>query len=419
MRAVSRLGKLWLAGALALAPGMALAQEAAPSSDTPAGDSVGPKELQNFTLNGTVTHAADQQPAAQAPQRTRQSRPQVQANPPVQSSAQPVTTSNAQSAPPAAPSPRRTEIVSREPAIARPERSPEPLSQPPASSSVTVGLPKLDADSSSASTPTVAPAPASPATFAPDPTPAGTLAPEHRFSLLPWLLAALALGAGGAFLFWRNRGREAFAGGPQIDAFTAPVPAAAPRPAPTPPAAAPEPPSPAPPTPGFVSTRLRPWVELGFHPLRCILDDERLTIEFEIELFNSGSAPARAVLAEASIFNAGATQDQEIAGFFANPVGEGERIVAIPPLKRMGFKTQVVAPRAQLQAYALAGRQVFVPVIAFNVLYGWSGGEGQTSVSYLLGRDTSGEKMAPFRLDLGPRIFRGIAARLLPTGVRR
>ncbi|HSQ98905.1 MAG TPA: hypothetical protein VLM36_03215 [Sphingomicrobium sp.] len=398
---------------------MALAQQAPPSSDTPAGDSVGPKELQNFSLNGTVTHPADQQPAVQAAPRTRQPRPPAQVSSSVQSSSRPATTSNAQSAPSLAAPPRRTEIASREPANSRPERAPEPSTQAPPSPSASASLPKIDAGSSTASTLPAASAPASPATFAPDPAPVGTLAPEHRFSLLPWLLAAIALGAGGAFLFWRNRGREAFAGGPQIDAFTGPAPAVAPRPAPTPPAAAPEPTSPAPTAPGFVSTRLRPWVELGFNPLRCILDDERVTIEFEIELFNSGSAPARAVLAEASIFNAGATQDQEIAAFFADPVGEGERIVAIPPLKRMGFKTQVTAPRAQLQAYALAGRQVFVPVIAFNVLYGWSGGEGQTSVSYLLGRDTNGERMAPFRLDLGPRIFRGIAARLLPTGVRR
>jgi hypothetical protein len=26
--------------------------------------------------------------------------------------------------------------------------------------------------------------------------------------------------------------------------------------------------------------------------------------------------------------------------------------------------------------------------------------------------------MGPFRLDLGPRIFRGLAARLMPAGVR-
>jgi len=140
-------------------------------------------------------------------------------------------------------------------------------------------------------------------------------------------------------------------------------------------------------------------------------------VQFEIELFNSGSAPARGVLVEATLFNAG--QDSQIGNFFANPLGTGERIAAIPPLKRITIRTQVAVPREQVQAYELAGRQVFVPVIAFNTLYSGSGAEGQTSVSYLLGRDTKGEKMGPFRLDLGPRIFRSVAARLLPAGIRR
>jgi hypothetical protein len=149
-----------------------------------------------------------------------------------------------------------------------------------------------------------------------------------------------------------------------------------------------------------------------------VLDDAQVAVEFEIELFNSGSGPARAIAVEASLFNAGPAQDEHIGAFFANPVGEGERIVVIPPLKRVTIRTRVVAPRSQIMAYELGGRQVFVPVIAFNALYSWSGGKGQTSVSYLLGRDTKGAKMGPFRLDLGPRIFRGVAGRLLPTGVR-
>jgi hypothetical protein len=83
------------------------------------------------------------------------------------------------------------------------------------------------------------------------------------------------------------------------------------------------------------------------------------------------------------------------------------------------MRTQVFATREQLQAYEVGGRQVFVPLIGFNALYTWSGGEGQTSASYLLGRDTKGDKMGPFRLDLGPHIFRSIAGRLLPVGVRK
>jgi hypothetical protein len=431
MKAVSRLGILLLAGALALAPASALAQEAPPSGTAPATDAVGPKDLQDFSLSGTVTHAADQPTVVVPQQQKRQQRSQAQAagpEPQPRAAAAQAPSSSPAEAPAAPP---RTETASAD-APAR-ERAPEPLRQSPPSSSVTVALPKLDSTATGGSAASSASLPASTPAFAPDPAPPATLGAEHGFSILPWLLAALALGAGGAFLFWRNRGREAFAGGPQIDAFTqpspepAPAPAPAPRPVPRPtpappvargPAAAPAPaPAPAP-TTGIVSTRLRPWIEIGFTPLRCTLEDERVIVEFDLELFNSGSAPARAVLVEATLFNAGPAQDQEIGAFFENPVGQGERIVVIPPLQRISVRTQVIAPRSQMQAYELGGRQVFVPLIAFNALYRWSGGEGQTSVSYLLGRDTKGEKMAPFRLDLGPRIFRGIAGRLLPVGVR-
>jgi hypothetical protein len=159
-------------------------------------------------------------------------------------------------------------------------------------------------------------------------------------------------------------------------------------------------------------------VDIGFQPIRCILDERRLTVEFEIELFNSGSGPAREVLVEARLFNAGPTQGEEIAAFFANPHGQGDRIPLIPPLKRFARKSQVVIGRDQLQAYEVGGRQVAVPLIGFNALYRWSGGEGQTSVGYLLGRDGEGDKLAPFRLDLGPRLFRGLGARPLPEAVR-
>ena len=141
-------------------------------------------------------------------------------------------------------------------------------------------------------------------------------------------------------------------------------------------------------------------------------------LEFELELFNSGTAPARAVLAEASLFNAGATQDQELAAFFANPVGAGERLDAIPPMKRMTFTNQVVAPRTAVQEYELGGRKVFVPVLAFNALYQWSGGHAQTSAAYLVGRETKGDKLGPLSFERGPRQIGKLASRLLPVAIQ-
>jgi hypothetical protein len=416
-----------MASALAFAPAAALAQEApasAPTEDSPPVSTVGPSSLENFSLNGTVTHAADQ--PAQSSSKAPAEKQVAPAND--QPAEAPVTAANG--GPPAprmtAPAPRQARIVSASPAPqaelpqAQPQPAPQVLRQSLPSSSVTAALPAL-----SPTGPSTAEAPAATtADFAPAPA-----APGHSFPLWPWLLAALALGAGGAFLLWRNRSREAFAGGPAIDAFVAPEPAAAPRPAPPRAAPAPAPapspaPSPAPvPSPapapraggGLVSSSLRPWIDIGFQPTRCVLDNDKVVVEFELELFNSGSQPARAVRVDVALFNAGNEQDEQIGAFIANPVGAGESI-DIPPLKRVGLKAQVAIARTEVKAYEIAGRQVFLPVVAFNALYG---ANGQTSATYLLGRDTKGEKLGPFRIDAGPRIFRGVAARELPTGLRR
>jgi hypothetical protein len=401
MRAVLRLIAAVLAVGLALAPAPLLAQDAATTAEPP-GDVVGPRDLQNFSLNGTVTRPADTvaAPRSTAPAATtRRPVPAGDREAAATTTAQPI------------PAPSRSESgrASSQTARAAPE---PPVPATPASksagrsaSSVTLALPPL-ASSSATNPSTTTPSPG----FASEPD---TLAGEHRPLLWPWLLAALALGAGGAFLFLRHRSRESFAGGPQVDAFLAPEPVSTPPlPAPAPPKTPPAMPS------GIVSTRLRPWIEVVFEPQRFVVDEQQVAIEFEIRLQNSGNAPARGVLVEASLFNAGPDQDREIGAFFQSPVGEGERIAVINPLKTVAMHTRVAVPRDSVRLYEVGGRQVVVPLIAFNALYSWSGGEGQTSNRFLLGRDTKAEKMAPFRLDLGPRVFRGVGAHALPEGVR-
>lgn len=404
MRAFSRLANALLGAALALAPAAGFAQQTPSSPPAAAPDSVGPGTLQNFSLSGTVTRPADQTaaPAAKKPQ------PSTEAQPPVAAAVSPALRKArpAQQAasvrPRPAPQPRQTANA-----------TPAPLPSPPVTAEPSNSDP-APAAASTTSTPAAAPV------FAPPPSSTGTLAPTQGFGILPWLLAALAFGAGGAFLFWRNRLRHAVAAGPLYDLRTPfdAVPVPEPKTVPPPPAPTPSPRPAAPASSGVVSS-LRPWIEIGFQPLRCILEDQLVRVEFEIELFNSGSSPARDVLVEATLVNAGEGQDERIAAFFAKAPGPGERLPVILPLKRLSLKNQVFVPRDQLHAYELAGRQLFVPLIAFNAFYRTTGGPAQTSVSYLLGRDTNGEKLAPFRADLGPRIFRGLAARALPAVVRR
>ncbi len=106
MKAVSRLGYVLLAGALSLAPMTAFAQETPPKSDTPATDAIGPRELQNFSLNGTVTRAADQPPATQPAPPRRQPRGQAQSDPATaEPRAAPATSADTRIRPDNAPSP--------------------------------------------------------------------------------------------------------------------------------------------------------------------------------------------------------------------------------------------------------------------------------------------------------------------------
>jgi hypothetical protein len=229
--------------------------------------------------------------------------------------------------------------------------------------------------------------------------------------MLPWLLAALLGGAAAVYALYRRRSRLALANAASLEAFV-PV----------------EPPLPPPSedfrsgvqqadralgtaSPGLVAARLRPSLEVDLSPVRAVIDNHQATIEFSITAFNTGSAPAREVRIEVAIVNAGPTQDQEIASFFENPAGVGDALDIIAPMSRVNLSSRVTLPLDQVRAFEVAGRKLFVPLVAFNALYRWSGGAGQTSRSYLVGREGEGEKLAPLRLDLGPRVFRNLGVR--------
>jgi len=388
MRAIGRFAIAVLAAGLMLGGAPLRAQDAPPPEANEASPTqVGPRDLENFNLQGTVTRPADR--------------------PVTNTTAPPTRPPPATTAPrPAETRPAPTQTTRAEPPQTTPEQpSTRPSTEPApqtAARSVTMQLPPIgDAPVS---------APESTATIPAAPSPTDRIP-------LSWILAAIAVLAGAGFYAWRNRPSAAFSGGPQIDAFDA-VPTPAPQPS-TRPAPTPAPPEAFDPDSiGIVSTRMRPWLDIAFRPISCSIDDENFTLEFELGVFNSGNSPARAILVEASYFNAGPDQDQSIAQFFANPAGKGGRAISLAPLKRMIIQNKIVTPREQVLEYEAGGRKVFVPLLAFNALYRWSGGEGQTSASFMVGRKTGAEKLAPFRLDMVGREFRSVGKHPLPLALR-
>lgn len=398
--------------ALALASTAAFAQNVppAPASSQPSGELIGPPQLSNFSLQGKVTQEAAPRPETPAQQRQPSTRP-AQPSAPIERT----TAAAARKAPAPRPEQRPAEIAARQPVRATvrttasapggPEslqafagpRHPARAASGPVFGRFTAG--EIPASSSG---------------------PQPNLDAQHgEWTALLWVLAALAAAAavGWYFLWQRPRAKLLPAGLSRFDLSPVdPMPRPSPAPPPPPPASS----APRPKSNGIVSTRLRPWIDLQVSPERAVVDGERVVIEFTASIFNSGSAPARDLLVEAAMFNAGPMQDSQIGAFFQNPVAKGERIAVLEPMQRLAVRSAVILARSQVVPVEIEGQRLLVPLIGFNALYRWGGSAGQTSTSYLVGKTTAtSDKLAPFRLDAAPRIFRRLAAREYELRVRQ
>ena len=158
----------------------------------------------------------------------------------------------------------------------------------------------------------------------------------------------------------------------------------------------------------------------GLATAQAIITDEHAAIAFDVTLFNSGSGPARDVIVEACMINVGKQQERQLADFYQATADERNAIPVIAPLSRVSLKSAVRLPRGAVQEFVVGGRKLFMPMVAINVLYRWSSGQGQTAVSFLVGRGEDGaEKLKPIRLDHGPGGWKKLAARPYERGIRR
>ncbi|MFL6846020.1 MAG: LPXTG cell wall anchor domain-containing protein [Allosphingosinicella sp.] len=349
--------------------GLASAGTAALAQDT---NTIGPPQLKGFTLPGQRTTPPATPPPVATP---------------------PVTTTSPRTAPATAPSTAPV-VVRERPAAPAAERREVPP-------------PRREAPATTAPAPVAAPAqtvPAAPVETAPaPPTPAAKPSPAPAEE--PgngWLWPVLGLGGllllGAAFLLIRRRRRETEAvqsrAAAREDLGGALLPGAAPEP------------EPEPETP-------RPWLDLDIAPDRAAATDAEAVVHYSLTLTNNGEAEAGNIRIDPRLFNAGAEGD--IMAFFQGPIHEqsGSPHIRLAPGASLRLMGEVAMPKAELREIEIQGRRIFVPMVAINVAYDWAGGSGRTSKSWLVGREaeTPSAKMGPFRLDLGPRIYRSVGRR--------
>lgn len=300
------------------------------------------------------------------------------------------------------PSPTQVATPTDRPVQQRPAPASRPSSTPSApvaaapTASPTATLPAADASTTQAAP---LPAPEAAPLAAPQ-APAGE--PGNPLSDGPplWMffLAFVAVGLGG-YGYWLRRqaaGRRALAvaSGAPAPTVQAPRPPAAPRPAPIP----------------------RPWLDIALIPEKARVDLEQSVIEFELTVRNTGGSVARDVKLQARFFCSTEKQDQELGAYFKAKPGDFKTLSMpdIPAGGEIVMKGSVDIKRDRISALKVEDKLLFVPVIGLNAFYAWgSSRSGQTSKSFVIGRqpDNDNEKMGPFRLDLGARVYRTIGQR--------
>jgi hypothetical protein len=274
------------------------------------------------------------------------------------------------------------------------------------------------ADGPGASTaPAVAPAaPASADTAEPAaPAPAQAPAPAAESDpVWPWIMGGLLALAALAGAFWLRSRRVA-------ERVEAPPVAAADRPAPAPAPAPLRPTTPVsvPPAADAPAAE-RPWLDMDLFVAQARFSLMGVTIAYRLTLHNRGEAAARDVMVRGILGNAGAQQQALLEGFFGGAEGLPlHSAVAIAPGETVTLAGELRLTPDRIVPVAMGERQLLIPLAAFDAAYRWGAedaepeGHGRTARAFIVGQEQEppADRLAPLRLDQGPRQYRRPAAR--------
>lgn len=330
---------------------------------------IGPPQLRDYSLPPAETIVRQPAPApAPAPEPVRVAPPS-----------------------PAAQEPRAAPARQTTPAATRTQPAPvttaPPSQVPPTPATPAPVVPPPVAETPSATAPAPAPAPAEEASPAPAPA-----AEAEGISYWPFAIMLVLLGLLAVALQRRRRSTDDEEPQAARESVAAPAPSQ-PRPDPA----------------------LRPWIELELKTERAAFTDAEANVNFELEIRNSGQIAATNLRVDVKMFNGGAEQDKEIGTFFRTAGRQSTRLnlPAVAAGTSGVIRGEVGLKREDIKALRLDDRMLFIPVVAVNALYDFGERTGQSSKSYVIGRElqAASEKMGAFRVDQGPRIWRTVGQR--------
>jgi hypothetical protein len=161
----------------------------------------------------------------------------------------------------------------------------------------------------------------------------------------------------------------------------------------------------------------RAWIDIDIVPERVTVEPAETAVEFEMIVRNSGGSEAKNLKLQAKLFSSTPTQDNDLKGFFGLKPGGEQRTISAPPLpagEEIRIKGRIAIKVEDVRALRVEERLLFIPLVAVNAFYDWgTGRSGQSSRTFIVGRERTdpSDKMAPFRMDLGARVYRNVGRR--------
>jgi len=293
-----------------------------------------------------------------------------------------------------------------------PERN-RPVTAPPPASSAPGEVQQQDRELTPAAEPTVEPTtpepdlapqntdkhqmPVAPPTDATPSTPQTVGESSPKTATNDWLLlsfAVLLLALLGAAFVWRARRAKPQPAAPALSERTYPL------------ASEPIPPATEPTKPG-------PTIALHFRPHAANATLINAVLGFELTLSNRGSDALSAIKVNGAMVQAehGGGADADLANL--SPLHETEKLA---PGKDEKILTEFRVPLASIRPIVFRSQALFVPVVHLSIEYtDGSGSQHLQTATYLVGTEHQPPrpKMAPLRLDLGPRSFGPLGYRSL------
>ncbi|MBJ7376203.1 MAG: hypothetical protein JHC60_05120, partial [Sphingobium sp.] len=163
-----------------------------------------------------------------------------------------------------------------------------------------------------------------------------------------------------------------------------------------------------------------PWLDMDMTVSQARYSLMGVTISYSLILHNRGDRPAQDVLVRGLLGNGGAQQQALLNGFFTGDDGLPlHSVVSIASGETLQLAGELRLPPDQIVPVTMGQRSLLIPLAAFDAAYRWGAQDGdpveqgRTARAFIVGQEQEppAERLAPLRLDQGPRQYRRPAAR--------